>query len=100
MIEIQAEKFNKYAELTYQILILEDQKKFLAEQLLKEMQENAMDKFKTEKGTFSRMSRASYKYSPVVDKATVALKLLKKAEEQDGVAEKSTTESIRFQLIN
>ena len=99
MIEIQAEKFNKYAELTYQILILEDQKKFLAEQLLKEMQENAIDKFSTEKGTFSRMSRASYKYSDEITALANRLKDHKKLEEKVGIAKQTITESIRFQLI-
>ena len=88
--------FTQYAEVSAQIKKLEAEKKGLSDVCLSKMKEDKQESFKNELGTFTITKRSYYTYSPKVKDAEDKVKLLKKVEEQQGIAEEKVSEGIMF----
>lgn len=94
---MNTELLQKYATIKVQIAALEEQEAALKLEVQKHLEEQKLEKYSSEFGTFSVVARASYTYSDAVEKANKELKELKKKEENDMTAKKETTYSLRFQ---
>ena len=90
--------FTNYTDIQIQIQRLERLKKELAIECLKEMQKNKLKQMKNEFGTFSVVERKNWKYSNIVKLLEEDVKSTKHAEEENGKAVFSVSESLRFQL--
>lgn len=91
--------YQKYAELTAKIKELEDYKKALNLKIIGDLESRESNQCKVEFGTFSLVERKSWKYSEIVKEKEAELKVVKKEEEEKGVAEQSISKSLRFQGV-
>ena len=91
--------FTKYAELQKQIQQLEEEKKEVAKLCIVDMKENKIERFNDDLGVYSLMKRNFYKYSDKIKELEDNVKIVKTVEENEGIAEKTTVESLRFQSI-
>lgn len=91
------QNFIKYAEVKKEIARLTNDAKDLELLLRKEVEEAGADKVEVaEVGSFSLVSRKTWKYSEEVEKREKIIKTLKQAEEVNGDATFTETKSLRF----
>jgi len=91
--------FIEYIDIQTQIKKLEDQKKELSVKCLEEMKKNELNQVKNPLGTFSLVEKKTWTYSNAIKLSEGAIKELKKAEEENGIAISKVSESLRFQLV-
>lgn len=88
--------YQEYAELNAQIKELESKRDVLKDSILGDLVSSNAQTLKTGFGTFSIVERRTYVYSSKVKEQEVALKAMKRAEEESG-AEAKVSISLRFQ---
>lgn len=89
--------YKKYAEITASIKALEEEKKLVNDQILQDLSTQEVNQCKSEVGTFSLVERKTWKYSDAVKTKEQEVKELKKEEESIGIANSSSSFSLRFQ---
>ena len=95
-------QFEKLADLTQEIAILQDRKKNLYEECLAKMQQDKSKTVKSRWATFSIVGRRSISYVPEVEKEILLLKIKIKETETEALKNNKaiikTEESLRVQL--
>ena len=90
--------FSKYIKLQQQVSELEKEKKKLAQQCILEMKNDNLNRLDDDLGTFSLMERKFYRnYSDKVKELEENIKIVKEVEQNEGIAEMTIIESLRFQ---
>ncbi len=90
--------YERYAQLTEQIAILDDERQSLKTTILNDLREKGVETLKTVLGTFSVVKRKTYQYSYIIGHLEDSLKDLKHKEELEGIAIPKEASSLRFQL--
>jgi uncharacterized protein YdcH (DUF465 family) len=91
--------FREYYELESQIKTLESKKDEMRVQCLLQMKEDKLESVREEFGTFSIVSIRRFEYTPKVKEAEENVKVLKKAEEDLGLAKVTTFDTLRFATL-
>jgi len=86
--------FQKYAQIKNQIKELQLQAKEIEKSVLEEMKKAGAEIVKSDWGTFSIAKRRIWTYSPKVIDLSEKLRLLKKEEEEKGIASYKINENI------
>ena len=92
-------KFEKYAQIKNQIRELQLEAKEIEKDVLNEMKKAGAEIVKSDWGTFSIAKRKVWTYSPKVVDLTEKLRLLKKEEEEKGIASYTINEGIVFRPV-
>lgn len=79
-------KFKHYEELHAEYINTQAELDFLRTQLLDIMQKEEKDQIKSDQGTFSRASKKTWIYLPIVDSQEKALKTMKLEQQRIGSA--------------
>lgn len=75
---------------------LQEQRDTLRAEIVKDMKKEKMDKAETDFGIFTVAKRVNWEYSPKVGELKEKVKLQEVKEQNQGIAEKSETEYLRF----
>ncbi|MDE2106965.1 MAG: hypothetical protein KGL39_57655 [Patescibacteria group bacterium] len=93
------ELYDTYAMLSAEMKVLEAKMDIAKEEIMRDLQDNKLSKFQNaDKGTFSIVTRKTYKYTDQVESIKKQLKDKQKEEEETGVAQCSESQSLRFQI--
>ena len=88
--------YKEYAELTAQIKVLNDKQKELKDVIKEDLDKREANQMKADFGTFSLVERKTWKYTDVIKDKTKDLAQAKKLEEENGLAEHTTSKTIMF----
>lgn len=89
--------FNQYSELQKQIKVLEEKKQKIAQKCITEMNKNEVNSFDNDLGVFTLVKHNYYNYSNNVLALQSDIEIIKKVEQDEGIAKKITKEGLRFQ---
>lgn len=103
MEEIKKEIFEQYASIKNQIKVLKEQEDELNKQVLAEMEANGIVKANSDFGTFSVVSRKTYKFSgeaeKLIQKYKECINGVEITAKEKGMAEEQISNSLRFQNV-
>lgn len=88
--------YKDYAEVKFQIKLLEEQKNLLQKDILEDLHKDGVDKFEGEIGKFTICSKKSWKYSKKITKLEDDLKIKKTEEQEKGIAKVEESEYLLF----
>lgn len=90
--------YQKYIELSEKRDQIEQERSIVAEQILREMETQKIEKVEADNGVITKSIRKSYKYTENVDSLVKNLKEIKRVEEESGLAKVKETEYLRISL--
>lgn len=88
--------YRDYAEAKQAIKDLETKADFLKKAIMHDLEERGVKNEKKDFGSFSLVSKKSWKYTPAVEKLNEDLKILQLEEQEKGIAKESVSHYLMF----
>ena len=89
---------DNYADLVAKIKALEDERAALVPQVMTFIQEKGEKTIVTDRGSWSIVNHVTWNYTDTVKEAEEQVKLMKKSEQEAGLAKPTEKSVMRFQL--